>query len=428
MIKHPHYLTGFGSYFESEAIVGALPKGQNSPQKVPLDLYAEQLSGSAFTAPRHSNLRSWLYRILPSVKHGAFSHYRQAHFPLTKQLPLSPPTQMRWSPPPYPKEKTDFIQGLIPFAQNGDSAQHSGATIYLYAINASMQDNYFYDADGDLLIVLQEGGLLLHTEFGLISAEPAEIVVIPRGIKFQVELSGTKARGYICENYGSHFILPERGVIGSNSLANNRDFLIPTAAFEKKVGDFQLIAKFQQALWVADIGHSPLDVVAWHGNYTPYKYDLRLFNTINTVSFDHPDPSIFTVLTSPSNIAGVANVDFVIFPERWMVAEHTFRPPYFHRNLMSEFMGLVYGSYDAKAEGFMPGGSSLHNCMSAHGPDANAFAKATQVELKPEYYQGTLAFMFESCYVWQPTELALKVPFRQEDYLACWQGLEAKFK
>jgi homogentisate 1,2-dioxygenase len=303
-----------------------------------------------------------------------------------------------------------------------------GAAIHIYAATASMENCYFCNADGELLIVPQEGCFTVKTEFGIIDVKPSEIVVIPRGIKFQVILNDDKIRGYVCENYGLPFRLPELGIIGANGLAHARDFQIPHAAFDDREGDFQLLCKFQGHVWQADINHSPLDVVAWHGNYVPYKYDLTRFNTINTVSYDHPDPSIFTVLSSPSCVPGISNVDFVIFPPRWMVAVDTFRPPYYHRNIMNEYMGLIYGTYDAKATGFLPGGGSLHNCMSAHGPDADAFNKATKANLTPEYYDDTLAFMFESQLSWRLTAYALTSDIRQKDYLSCWQGLKSHFK
>lgn len=428
MSKPISYLSGFGNHFESEAVAGALVKGRNSPQQLPYGLYAEQLSGSAFTSPRHTNLYSWLYRIRPSVLHGHFSpvaHTKLCGTPF--DTTHTPPIQMRWDPLPYPKENSHFIDSLVTMAGNGDIAMQTGAAIHLYAANTSMQNEFFFNADGDLLIVPQEGSLRFKTEFGILDVKPGEICVIQRGIKFQVQVLENKARGYVCENFGSPFRLPELGVIGANGLANPRDFQAPVAAYEKKEGEFKLLAKFQGKLWQADISHSPLDVVAWRGNYAPYKYDLSLFNVINTVSFDHPDPSIFTVLTSSSNIPGVANIDFVIFPPRWMVANETFRPPYYHRNIMSEYMGLIHGAYDAKETGFVPGGSSLHNCMSAHGPDENAYNKAINSTLKPEYYDGTLAFMFESRQVWQLTAEALNGSFRQKDYLDCWQNLKANF-
>jgi len=424
-----NYLNGFNAHFESEAEHGSLPKGRNAPQHVPHGLYAEQLNGTAFTVARHQNLFSWLYRIQPSVTHGEFMPIKQTAFsPPPSDGRFTPPTQMRWNAMPYSSSSCNFIEGIMTFAGNGSIQAQSGAAIHLYAANESMKDTYFYNADGDLLIIPQEGNMRLHTEFGLMDIGPAEIAVIPRGIKFYVTLLNDKVRGYLCENFGAALRLPELGVIGANGLASPRDFQTPMAAYENKQGNFTLLVKFQGCLWSAKINHSPLDVVAWHGRYVPYKYDLRLFNTINTVSFDHPDPSIFTVLTSPTTSPGVANIDFVIFPPRWMVAGDTFRPPYYHRNIMSEYMGLIYGTYDAKQSGFVPGGGSLHNCMSAHGPDAEAFNKAESADLKPEYYDNTLAFMLESSQAWRLTEAAYKADFRQQDYLDCWQGLNARFK
>ena len=428
------YQSGFGNEFATEAIDGALPHGQNSPQKAPLGLYAEQFSGTAFTAPRATNRRSWLYRTQPSVAHKPF---RQITNNLLRTTPMdeavAPPNQLRWNPIPFPLEQTDFVDGLITMGGCGNAAMHSGAGIHIYTANASMRDRFFYNADGELLIVPELGKLAFHTELGILEVAPGEICVLPRGLKFRVELLAEKARGYICENYGALFRLPELGPIGANGLANARDFLMPMASFEDRAGEFQLIAKFAGNLFAAEINHSPLNVVAWHGNYAPYKYDLAHFNTINTVSYDHPDPSIFTVLTSPSEIPGTANVDFVVFPPRWMVAEHTFRPPYFHRNVMSEFMGLVLGQYDAKAApnksddkagGFVPGGASLHNCMTGHGPDATSFALASNAELKPHFMADTLAFMFETRFVIRPTTFALNTEALQNDYWKCWKDLQ----
>ena len=407
------YQSGFGSEFASEALDGALPVGRNSPQRAPYGLYAEQLSGTAFTAPRHLNRRSWLYRIRPAVLHGAFGewpHPSLASAPF--DAPETSPNQLRWDPFPMPDAPTDFIDGLTTIAGNGNAAAQFGIAIHVYACNRSMRDRYFYDADGELLLVPQQGGLRIATELGILCVEPGEIALVPRGMRFCVELSDAEApaRGYVCENYGALLRLPELGPIGANGLANPRDFLAPVAAYSEREGSFELVAKFGGRLWRAAIDHSPLDVVAWHGNYAPYKYDLARFNTMNTVSFDHPDPSIFTVLTSPSDTPGTSNIDFAIFPPRWMVAEGTFRPPWFHRNVMSEYMGLVRGMYDAKAEGFVPGGGSLHNAMSGHGPDAATFERASRTELVPQKLDDTLAFMFESRYVLHPTARALASP------------------
>ncbi|PUA16746.1 homogentisate 1,2-dioxygenase [Glaciimonas sp. PCH181] len=432
-LERYQYQSGFCNDFATEALPGALPAGQNSPQKVAYGLYAEQLSGTAFTAPRAHNRRSWLYRIRPGAMHHAFQPLAHGVQGLFRSAPFNEvaasPNQLRWDPLPLlaSAQATDFVDGLTTIAGNGDAAGQVGIGIHLYVANRSMQDRFFYDADGELLIVPQQGRLLAHTEFGVLAVKPGEILIIPRGVRFRMVLPDGEARGYICENYGAQFELPELGPIGSNGLANARDFLAPIAAFEDREGDFELVAKFGGQLWSAAIGHSPLDVVAWHGNYTPYKYDLSHFNTINTVSFDHPDPSIFTVLTSPSGLAGTANVDFVIFPPRWMVAENTFRPPWFHRNIMSEYMGLIHGAYDAKAEGFAPGGGSLHNCMTGHGPDAATFEKASAATLAPHRIDNTLAFMFESRYVIHPTRFALDTPLLQKDYLTCWHGLKKNF-
>ena len=422
------YQTGFANEFATEAVAGALPIGRNSPQQVAHGLYAEQLSGTAFTAPRAQNRRSWLYRIRPAAMHGSVSPFVQAAFHNDfGDGPVSP-EQLRWSPLPLPEAPVDFIEGLFTMAGNGSAAAQSGVGIHLYAANRSMHGRYFYSADGELLILPQQGALRIATELGVLEVEPQQIAVIPRGVRFRVELLEGASRGYVCENFGAFLRLPDLGPIGSNGLANARDFETPHAAFEDVEGDFELVAKFQGHLWRADIGHSPLDVVAWHGNHAPYRYDLRRFNTIGSISYDHPDPSIFTVLTSPSDTPGTANLDFAIFPPRWLVAQDTFRPPWFHRNIASEFMGLVQGAYDAKAEGFTPGGASLHNCMSGHGPDAATFEKASHADLsKPDVICDTMAFMFETRGVLRPVQQAIDAAHRQHDYLDCWSGLKKHF-
>lgn len=427
--KALEYLTGFGNEHASEALTGAIPIGRNSPQTPPYGLYAEKLSGTAFTAPRDHNHRSWFYRIRPSVVQGSFKRIANG---LLYSAPIegveTPPDQLRWDPFPVPERSQDFVDGLATMGANGNVRMQAGIGIHLYLANTSMVDRFFYDADGELLVVPQQGALHFHTEFGIIEARPGEIVIVPRGVKFRVALPDGPARGYVCENYGAILRLPERGPIGSDGLANTRDFQVPTAAYETREGDFQLVCKLAGNLFACDIGHSPLDVVAWHGNLTPCKYDLNRFNTMGSISFDHPDPSIFTVLTSASDTPGTANVDFVIFPPRWLVMEDTFRPPWFHRNMMSEFMGLIYGMYDAKTGGgFSPGGASLHNCMSPHGPDAEAFEKASQSKLKPTHLKKTLAFMFESRYLIGPTRFALECRELQDNYQDCWEGLARKF-
>ncbi|GJL82476.1 MAG: homogentisate 1,2-dioxygenase [marine bacterium B5-7] len=422
------YMRGFGNEHSSEALPGALPEGRFSPQRCPYDLYAEKLTATAFTAPRHSNRRTWFYRIRPSAIQDEFHPIDVGLIrtgPIMDYPPL--PNPLRWDPLPLPDAPTDFIDGLVTLAANGNAALGVGIGIHLYLANTSMEDRFFYNADGEMLLVPQSGRLILHTECGIIEVSPGEIAVIPRGIRFRVVLPDGASRGYVCENYGASYILPDRGPVGSDGYSNDRDFLTPVAAFEDRKGDFTLTCKYGGGLFESNVAHSPLDVVAWVGTSVPYKYDLSRFNTMGTVSYDHPDPSIYTVLTSPSDTPGVANIDFVIFPERWMVAEDTFRPPWYHRNVMSEFMGLIYGVYDAKERGFEPGGASLHNCMTAHGPEADVFNKASSVELKPDRYTDTLAFMFESRYPIQPSRYAMECSARQHDYVDCWKGIARHF-
>ena len=415
-----HYLTGFGGHFETEAVDGALPKGRNSPQRPPFGLYTEQLSGTSFTSPRHENRRSWLYRIRPTADHRPFVRYEGASLFAagTVKEPLAP-NRLRWDPPVDLPAGADFVDGMVTMLANRDPADLEGVAVHLYRASKSMTRRVFVDADGELLIIPQQGTLKILTELGRMDLPPGFVGVVPRGVKFRVEVDG-EARGYVAENHGLPLRLPELGPIGSNGLANPRDFETPVAWFEDEDSETEVIQKYLGSLWHTTLDHSPLDVVAWHGNYAPCRYDLSRFNVIGTISFDHPDPSIFTVLTSPSDVPGRANADFVIFPPRWMVAEGTFRPPWFHRNVMSEAMGLIAGAYDAKAEGFRPGGLSLHNLMSGHGPDVESWRKASEAELKPVKIEGTMAFMVETCWPYRPTQWALDRA--QADYDEAWAG------
>ena len=418
----PAMILGFGNHVSTEAVAGALPVGQNSPQRPPFGLYAEQLSGTAFTSPRAENRRSWLYRLRPTASHAPFQPYGRETRLCTAPFDEPPPAAHRLPshPPIATQTPTDFLDGLITYCGAGDVNAGSGLGVHLYSANLSMERRAFQNSDGEMLIVPQQGRLRLVTELGVIAFEPQQVAVVPRGVRFRVELPDGAAVGYVCENYGALLRLPDLGPIGANGLANPRDFETPVAIFEDVEGAFELVQKFQGGLWTTTLDHSPFDVVAWHGNLAPYRYDLRRFNVINTVSFDHPDPSIFTVLTSPSETPGTANVDFVIFPPRWMVAEHTFRPPWFHRNVMSEFMGLVHGAYDAKAGGFAPGGASLHNCMNGHGPDRASWEGASAAELKPRRLEGTMAFMLESRHAQRVTRFAAESPQLQGDYQEVW--------
>ena len=426
--KTKGYQSGFGNEFATEALPGALPLNQNSPQRVAYGLYAEQLTGTAFTAPRSHNRRCWTYRIRPAAMHEPFQRMDNGRLISRFDDVETPPNALRWDPQAVPAAPTDFVAGLTTMAGNGSPEAQTGCAIHLYAANTSMTDSFFSCSDGELLIVPQQGRLHLRTEMGIIDIEPQEIAVIPRGVRFQVQLPDGAAQGYVCENFGALLRLPDLGPMGANALANPRDFLIPHAWYEDREGDFTLVTKFGGNLWRAKIDHSPLDVVAWHGNYAPYKYDLRHFNTIGSISYDHPDPSIFLVLQAQSAVPGVDTIDFVIFPPRWLAAENTFRPPWFHRNIASEFMGLIHGQYDAKAEGFRPGGASLHNCMVGHGPDAATFEKASNIDTStPQKVGDTMAFMFETINLLKPTAYALSAPTLQKNYYQCWMNIQKNF-
>ncbi|KAJ9149917.1 Homogentisate 1,2-dioxygenase [Pleurostoma richardsiae] len=434
------YLNGFGSYHESEAIPGALPVGANSPQKPPYGLYAEKLSGTAFTAPRSENLQSWLYRILPSAAHSTFERYETIELGscgLSTSIPNAMlhqiPNQLRWDPFDL-EEDVDWIHGLKLLGGAGSPVLKTGLSIFIFAAGKDMAANAaFYSSDGEFLIVLQHGLLDLQTELGRLLVRPNEIAVIPRGIRYRVTLPEGPSRGYILELNQGHFVLPELGPIGSNCLANPRDFQAPVASFDEDTSsDWTIVNKFNGTLFAAKQGHTPFDVVGWHGRYYPYKYDLGRFSVIGSTSFDHPDPSIYTVLTAPSDHPGTAVADFVIFPPRWLVQEDTFRPPWYHRNTMSEFMGLVCGSYDAKeGGGFRPAGASLHNIMSAHGPDADTFEKASNGELTPvKVGEGSMAFMFESSFMIGVTDWALGTCKKLQDKYSehSWSRLKPHFK
>jgi homogentisate 1,2-dioxygenase len=427
----PGYMPGFGNDFETEALPGALPVGRNSPQRVNYGLYAEQLSGSPFTAPKSTLERSWMYRIRPSVKH--VSRFRKIDLPLWKTAPhviedVISLGQYRWDPVPFPDgEPLNFLTGMRTITTAGDVNTQVGMATHVYLANQDMVDDYFYSADSELLVIPQDGRLKIFTEFGILDLEPLEICILPRGMVFKVSLPDGQARGFVCENYGAKFTLPGRGPIGANCLANPRDFKTPVAAFEDKETPCRVMVKWCGQFHETDIGHSPLDVVAWHGNYAPYKYDLRSFAAVGSISFDHPDPSIFTVLTAPTAEEGTANIDFVIFPERWLPQEDTFRPPWYHKNIMSELMGNIYGVYDAKPKGFIPGGISLHNCMLPHGPDKNAFDHATTESWEPVKLRHTMSFMIETRFPQQLTRFAADKAPLQQDYAECWADLERKF-
>lgn len=372
-----------------------------------------------------------MYRISPSAKHDKFQKIEQHDWIAKFDKKWTDPSQIRWFAAEIPEKKTNFVQGTHTIAGAGDASMKNGMAIHYYLCNTSMLDESFMNSDGDLLIVPQEGELTIYTEFGIISVKPREIAVIQRGMKFSVHVTGG-CRGYMAEIFAGHFVIPDLGPIGANGLANPKDFLTPVAWYEDRECDWLSIHKFQGDLYSSKMDHSPFDVVGWHGNYAPYKYNLDDFNTMNTVSYDHPDPSIFTVLTCQTLETGVAALDFVIFPPRWMVSEHTFRPPYYHKNCMSEYMGLISGQYDAKKggkSGFVPGGGSLHNIMTGHGPETEVFEKSSEMELKPvKYPYENLAFMFETTYFINLTKYALEELPIDGDYAQhSWNAFKKTF-
>ena len=425
------YMSGFGNTFETESIQGALPKGQNSPQNCNFNLYAEQLSGSPFSSPLVNNERSWLYRLRPSVKHSGnykkiiMKNWKSGPHIGEHNLPIG---QYRWDPFNLESNEINFIHGVKTITVSGDVNMHLGMSSSVYMFNVSMKNTVFTNADAEMLFIPYLGTLILFTEMGKIKIKPGEIAVLPRGITVKISTSDEISKGYICENYGSKFNLPDKGVVGANCLANARDFKVPVAAFEELDNTHTSILKWCGSFYETSISHSPLDVVAWHGNYAPYCYNLKDFSPIGATRFDHPDPSIYTVLTSKSEIPGNSNVDFLIFPERWSVAENTFRPPWYHKNIMSEFMGLIYGKYEARPDGFLPGGISLHNTMLPHGPDAMTFEKATEERLKPQKIKNTLAFMFETRFPQHVTKFASKSDQLQQNYIDCWKNIQKHFK
>lgn len=433
------YLRGFGNEFESEALCGALPRDQNNPRVCPYGLYAEQLSGSAFTAPRSQNVRSWLYRIRPSVTHEPFHPVEFPQETLTANFSqgVSTPNQLRWWPFSIPTDRNiDFVRGLFTICGAGSPATKDGYAIHVYAANSSMLDSCLSNADGDMLIVPQQGELRITTEFGVMAVPPGHCAVVQRGMRFSVALATAgndevAARGYVLEVFGGHFQLPDLGPIGANGLAARRHFETPVAAFDEDPRDYTILHKFDGELFRASQSFSPFNVVAWSGNYVPYRYDLSKFSPVNSVRCDHPDPSIFTVLTVPSAQPGVSAADFVIFPPRWTVAENTFRPPYYHRNCMNEFMGLIRGEYEAKRGGFLPGGASLHLCMTPHGPDAATFEAAVKSDAAHQspamIPDSTLAFMFETNWTPRVTTSALSSPHVDRSYYKCWAALQSHF-
>ncbi|THU86654.1 homogentisate 1,2-dioxygenase [Dendrothele bispora CBS 962.96] len=435
--KDPYsYQVGFGNRFASEAIPGTLPEGQNMPQKNKFELYTEGMTGASFVSPRHENLNAWLYRIRPSVAHEGFTRLADNPDLESNFLPINPkvhisPTQLAWHPLDLPDDskQVDFIDGLKTMAGNGDPTLREGLAIHIYVANKSMDKRAFVDSDGDMLILPQQGRLDVQTEFGRLMVRPGELLVIQRGMKFKVTLPDGPSRGYIQEIYGSHYTLPELGPLGGHGLANPRDFEHPVASFDIDQSPWEVVYKVMGQLHACHQGHTPFDVVAWHGNYLPYKYALEKFVNVGSISKDHIDPSIFCVLTAKSKTPGIPLADFLIFSPRWDVAMNTFRPPYYHRNSATEFMGLIYGVYGGRSDGFIPGAASYENGFTPHGVSYEEWSKATSADLQPmRVHEGTMAFMFESSMMFTITDFAMNKSGKLHEHEPkMWDDLKGRF-
>ncbi|KAH7409553.1 homogentisate 1,2-dioxygenase [Cadophora sp. MPI-SDFR-AT-0126] len=428
------YQAGFGNHFESEAVPGTIPQGQNSPRCVRFGLYAEQMTASAFVAPRPSNKNAWLYRVRPAVAHEGFTDLPDNKDTESNFMPINPkvhisPTQLAWLPFDIPTEGgIDFVSGLKTVAGSGEPTLREGIATHVYTANTSMSQKAFVNSDGDFLIVPQQGSLDIQTEFGPLFVQPGEICVIQRGIRYRVELPDGPSRGYILEIWGSNFDLPELGPLGANGLANSRDFLTPKAKYEIKKERWEIVYKLGGKFFKSTQGHSPFDVVAWHGNYVPFKYDLTKFVNVGSISVDHIDPSIFCVLTAKSRDPTAPLADFLIFSPRWDVASHTYRPPYYHRNVASELMGLIYGGYGGRSDSFQPGGVSFECGMVPHGVAYEEF-KAASAEPPPEMQisKGAVAFMFESSRPFTITDYAWNSKKKHEHEPKMWDNLVDNF-
>ncbi|RSL87550.1 hypothetical protein CDV31_016235 [Fusarium ambrosium] len=392
------YLNGLGNLHQSEAFPDAVPLVNSYPQHAKYGLRSEKVSGTSFTAtPRSQNLWSFLYRARPSYNHGTFELWNQH---LETANPSRPkhltPNSYVW--PTFNVTKGDWTaQHLL--GGNGSPTDKTGVAIWLFHVNKDMPpQTVFSSQDGEALIVPQTGALDIQTEYGKLLVRQQEIAVIPRGIKYRVTLpEGKEARGYVLELYQGHFRLPELGIIGSIGLANPRDFQVPTASFDGKIesqgdtqvavandgrGEWTIISRLDTKLWFATQDSTPFDVAGWQGTLYPYKYDVRRFNYIGNLNYDHADPSVFVVLTSQSygKEPGTAVVDFAAVGEHWHPAQHTLRVPWYHRNTASEFVFPIIAEQDPKSrlntsDTFGPWGAWLNANMVTHGSNEQEYAE-----------------------------------------------------
>ncbi|ORX94816.1 homogentisate 1,2-dioxygenase [Clohesyomyces aquaticus] len=432
------YQCGFGNRFASESIPSVLPRGQNCPQRVKYDLYSEQLNGSSFVSARQALQHVWMYRIRPSVVHGELSRSDlnsklEAYFgPANPRVEYNP-SQQAWNPFPVPEaspsSSIDFVHGLRTVAGQGDPTSKQGIAIHIYTANASMQNRAFCNNDGDFLILPQQGRLDIQTELGNVMVRPGELAVIQAGIRFKVSLPDGPSRGYIQEIFGAHYELPELGPIGSNGMALPRDFEYPVASFDLDSSSiWEIVYKLAGTLHSCHQPHTPFDVVAWHGNYAPYKYAIEKFINMANVERDQADPTIYCVLTARSIIPGVSLTDFLVFTPKWISTTNTFRPPYYHRNMSTEVMGLVYGTYGGSSHVLEPGGLSYEASYMPHGETYETWKMATTQDLRPtRACEDTLAFMFHVSVPLMLTQWAMESPARNPTDVKVLAGFEGHF-
>ena len=416
---------GFANAFESEALPDALPRDQNSPRLSAYGLYAEQINATGFVARREHNRRSWVYRIRPAAQHSKLEPLDHPTYRQDFDLDNPEPNLSGWAPLPMPDSPTDFVDGIYTLGGSGGAEVRRGFAVHLYVANRSMENRSFYNADGEMLLVPQQGKLTLQTESGVLDVDPGMVAIIPRGLKFSVLLREDHARGYIGEVFGRSFHLPERGPVGANGLADSRHFRAPVAYHENRlVPGYSITAKFCGKLFGATQDYSPYDVVAWHGDYTPYVYELRHFSPVINGRMDHADPSIFSVLTAPLDEEGANNLDFVFFPPRWDVSEGTFRPPFFHRNAVTEINGIIRDPAGYKAP-FYSGGCFITPAMTAHGIRAGGvegfLSMSDEAADRPHRFRdNSMWFQFETVLPFYLTSWAKKAGQRIDDWHHIW--------
>ena len=419
------YLSGFGNALSSEAREGVLPPRQNTPRKVPFGLYAEQINGTGFTLERAHNQRVWLYRLRPQIVVSGWEKLPASQFVGRFDEGSVSPELLRFAPQAWPETDVDFIGGLVTFAGAGDPCAKTGFAIHQYAASVDMVRRAAANLDGDLLVVPQEGALRVQTELGWLLVSPGEILILPRGIRFRVELPDGRARGFVGELFNGHYRLPERGLVGANGLADERHFRAPVASFEDLEAPYEIVHKQGGDLWRTTVNASPFDVVAWHGRYAPFKFDLMDFNAYWGANWDHSDPSILTVLTSPHDDHGRNAVDFAVFRGRWDATQDTFRPPYMHRNSAVEFNAVIKSPRTKGA--YRPGAVTYTPYLMPHGVSVSGYEAAVgqsdeHANEPRRSSDDELWIQFESTYLLRVMPWILDSPQRDRAYTGQFEG------